>query len=202
MTLAHVAIRVCAVLLCTLSAVVQITAQSDTFPYGAEQQQKAEREYSEMLARVQKGDVTVDFRAFRVAGASGPLARLLVGVAGGQSASALEFSDHQRFTVLLGQANFEGALASASRTLERNYASLLGHFDAMVACESLHKTDEKAQHERLFTALLDSIQASGDGKTPETAWFVVTIPEEYVFLSRVAGATPKWEQIGRASCRE
>jgi hypothetical protein len=74
----------------------------------------------------------------------------------------------------------------------------VNHFDAMIACQGLQKTDEAATHEELLNALLDSIQKSGDGQSPETAWFVVTTTEEYIFVSRgfgiqgkIAGIFPK-----------
>ena len=57
----------------------------------------------------------------------------------------------------------------------------------MIACQALQKTDDAATHEELLSAMLESIRASGDGKSPETAWFVVTTNEEYVFVSRILG---------------
>jgi hypothetical protein len=142
--------------------------------------------YSEMLARVQHGDMTVDFRAFRIAGAS-RAASLPRGLAGPSSVSARELRDHREFTRLFGLGDFEAAFASASRSLERNYASLVAHFDAMTACQALHRKDEVVLHQALADALADSIRISGDGKAPATAWEVVSRPEEYMFLSSIVG---------------
>jgi hypothetical protein len=134
-----------------------------------------------MLARVLQGDMTVDFGAFRIAGAQ----------IFGRSTSALESQDHKAFSMRLGDSDFQGALDCANRSLERNYASLIGHFDAMIASQALHSTDEADAHERVLNALVDSIQRSGDGAAPETAWHVVSIPEEHLFLSRALGTTEK-----------
>jgi hypothetical protein len=153
-------------------------------PAPSAEQQKAEHEYSEMLARVQQGDMTVDFRAFRVAGAvkSGPLA------------SSLEIAERAAFRNLAVSGDWMGALASAKRALDRNYASPVAHYDAMLACQKLQQADEAFTHEKILNALLDSILQSGDGKSPETAWFVVTTQEEYVFLGRM-GVVPKSQAL-------
>jgi len=66
-------IRHCRALLCGLLACSYLEAQTAPNAPTAEQQ-KAESEYAAMLVRVQQGDMSIDFRAFRVAGAqrSGP----------------------------------------------------------------------------------------------------------------------------------
>jgi hypothetical protein len=138
-------------------------------------------EYPAMLKRVQQGDMTVDFRAFRIAGI----------LASGGHGGMRESGERAAFRRLAGSRDYQGALESANQALARNYASIVNHFDAMVACQALQKTEEAATHEKLLNALLDSIQKSGDGKSPETAWFVVTTNEEYVFVSRVLGLKAK-----------
>ena len=138
-------------------------------------------EYAAALKRVLQGDMTVDYRAFRIAGT----------LASGGHGSMRESAQRGAFRRLVESRDFQGALDSANEALTQNYASIVNHFDAMVACQALQKTDEAATHEKLLNALLDSIQQSGDGKSPETAWFVVTTTEEYVFLSRVLGLKAK-----------
>jgi hypothetical protein len=139
-----------------------------------------------MLARIQHGDMTVDFGAFRIAGAL-RAASLPPGLVGPRSVSARELQNHREFTGLFGLGDFEAAFASANRSLERNYASLVAHFDAMIACQALHRKDEVVLHQALVDALADSIRISGDGKTPQSAWQVVTAPEEYIFVSSILG---------------
>jgi hypothetical protein len=151
-----------------------MAAQSDTTTPSAEQQ-KAEREYAEMLGRIRLGDLTVNFRAFRVAGA----------LKSGPHASILETEERAAFRNIMASGDWTGVLDSAKRALERNYASPIAQYDAMAAYQALGKTDEAAVHERILNALLDSIRQSGDGKSPETAYFVVTVQEEYIFLNRV-----------------
>ncbi len=168
------AIRACVALLCSLLVAGRVRAQSVPVAPSAEQQ-KAQSEYAEMLARVQQGDMSIDFRAFRWAGAqkSGP------------HASMIEMRESNAFEKLAAAGDCAGALASAQKALERNYASPLAHIDAMRACQSPKQTDEAALHGKMLDALLDSIRQSGDGKSAETAYFVVTGQEEYIFLNRV-----------------
>jgi len=156
-----------------------MTAQSDTIIPSAEQR-KAEREYAEIMARVEQGDMTVDFRAFRTAGA----------LKSGPHASILETEERAAFRNIAASRDWTGALNSAKRALERNYASPIAQYDAKAAYQALGETDDAAAHEKILNALLDSIRQSGDGKSPDgkspdTAYFVVTVQEEYIFLNRV-----------------
>lgn len=54
-------------------------------------------------------------------------------------------------------------------------------------------------------ALAASIASSGNGLAPASAWFVVTLPEEYAFLNRIIGESPqpllatKWGVLREAS---
>jgi hypothetical protein len=174
--------QVCALVLGACLVAVDDSAPSAANPTD---QPKPNEEYANMVARVLQGDTSVDFRTFRIAGA----------LRSGPHASRAEQAERAAFDNLLTYGNFQGALDSANRALDRNYASLMGHFDAMIACQALQKTEEAALHERLLNALIESIRTSGDGAGPQTAWFVVTIPEEYLFLNRVLGVTRKSQSL-------
>jgi hypothetical protein len=132
-------------------------------------------EYAALLARVQQGDMSVDFRTFRIS------ASLSVG----RHSARQEFADDGAARQLLAVGDFPGALDAASRTLEHNYTSLFGHLNALVASQKLNKIEEASVHERLLKALTDSILKSGDGKSMDTAWFVVSVAEEYFLLRQV-----------------
>ena len=130
-------------------------------------------EYLELLHRVQQGDMSVDFRAFRIAGA----------LVAGPHVSATEVADRNAFKRFMAASNPQGALESSDRTLDIDYASTVAHFNAMMACRALKKEDEAAKHEKLLNALLDSIAKDGDGKAPETSYPAVTTQEEYIFMA-------------------
>jgi hypothetical protein len=169
---------------CFMIPLIVTPAQSIASPQGADAP-NPNTEYSEMLTQVRAGDMSVDFRAFRIAGA----------LRSQPSASGKEQAERATFSNLLAFGNFQAALDSANRSLDRNYASLIGHFDAMIACRALQKTEGAAMHEELVNAMIASIQKSGDGTGPQSAWFVVTIPEEYLFLYRVLGVNRKSQAL-------
>jgi len=184
----HVAVLlICAGLFSSFKVVGQDTAPA-SLPANSAQTVNSPQpkdEYAALLARVQQGDMTVDFRAFRIAGA----------LASGPHPSAMEVGARAAFNKLFASGDYAGALDSANQSLNRNYASPFGHFNAMVACEKLNKTEEAALHEKLLNALLASIGRSGDGKGAETAWFVVNSQEEYIFLRRIVGVVPKSQSL-------
>jgi hypothetical protein len=105
-----------------------MTAQSDTIIPNAEQQRKAERAYAEMVARVEQGDMTVDFRAFRTAGAT----QVRPARQHTRNGGARRLSQHRGFSAI-GRALSN----SAKRALERNYASPIAQYDAMTAYQAL-----------------------------------------------------------------
>jgi hypothetical protein len=150
-----------------------LLAAALTLPVHAQQSaEQAKTKYSTILKQVQDGNLEINFRDFRLAGT----------LMAGPHASSLEQAEQINFRHLMEAGKTAEALDAANQALNRNYASLSGHMDAILACVKLNKPAEADFHRKLLIALLDSIQNSGDGKTPETAWFVVTIPEEYIFL--------------------
>jgi hypothetical protein len=56
------------------------------------------------------------------------------------------------------------------------------HTVRSVALRELGRTAESQQQLRWRNGLVGSILASGDGKTPETAWVVISVAEEYAVL--------------------
>jgi hypothetical protein len=46
----------------------------------------------------------------------------------------------------------------------------------------LGRKPEADKELRILQALLESITKSGDGKGPKTAWFAVSIAEEYIYM--------------------
>ena len=179
-----VAIRACTALFSALLLGVQVRAQNGPTPPSAEQQ-KAESDYAAMLARVQQGDMSIDFRAFRSAGAQ----------KSGRRASLIEIGERNAFGKLAAAGDWAGALASAKQALDRDYASPVAHYNAMIACTRLQQADEAASHEKILNVLLDSIRQSGDGKSAETAYFVVTDQEERILLARVLRLNEKSQSL-------
>ncbi|MGO8814336.1 MAG: redoxin domain-containing protein [Terriglobia bacterium] len=173
----HVIAFMAASLSCSMGLVAQDVPTAPIQPRDAQTVNSPDpkEEYAALLARVQQGDMTVDFRAFRLAGLRYARAHPSVrNVAVGTT-----------FRKLYAAGDFQGAYDLAMQNLDRNYASIVPQADATLACQALQKTEESALHERLVNALSDSIVRSGDGKSPDTAFFVISGQEEYFVLERV-----------------
>jgi hypothetical protein len=53
---------------------------------------------------------------------------------------------------------------------------------ASMALSKLGRAAEFEEHRLWYKGLVDSVLASGDGRTPETAFVVISVPEEYAVL--------------------
>lgn len=88
----------------------------------------------------------------------------------------------QMFGALNGK-DYSAALEFANKILAGNFLDINAQFGAFVAHRELNHTDDAAKHKFLFEGLIRSIEKSGDGKTPATAFVVISTDEEYVLLN-------------------
>jgi hypothetical protein len=144
----------------------------------------AKQKYETYKARVMGGDLSVDWRAFR-------LSAVVAGVDGTfdwHAARALALSDLQA-------EKDEKALAEAKAIIDHNMANPEGHLLAMMAFGKVGR-DEDAKRERaVIDAIVKSILDSGDGKSAKTAWFTVDPSEEYFIINVVMGMQPKGQAL-------
>jgi hypothetical protein len=139
--------------------------------------------YEAMLERVKKGDLDVDFQALRYAYAD----------SGGDRA------DRRAVNELVGAMfrayktkDFDGAIEAAKKILDIDYLDIDAHVVCDLSYRMLSNTISAEPCHEMASRLLRSISDSGDGATPETAYRVIAVREEYSFLNAV-GLTP----IGR-----
>ena len=83
----------------------------------------------------------------------------------------------------LNAEEFDLALESAEKILAKNFVEMNAQFAAYVANRELGHGDKATFHKFVFDGLVKSITASGDGKTAETAFVVISTDEEYVLLN-------------------
>ncbi len=145
----------------------------------AENQADPKQEFQALLERVKKSDASVDFARMR------HLQTLL----DDYHPYGADIEAHP--LAILQGGNAAGAQALVDRMLEANYLDLEAQF---AAAEVADKRGDKAaavHHRYVLQGVLDSILHSGDGKSPETAFVVVTLTEEYALMNhlglRVAG---------------
>ncbi|MDH4226260.1 MAG: DUF4919 domain-containing protein [Deltaproteobacteria bacterium] len=105
------------------------------------------------------------------------------------------------------RGEYDKVLETANAIFEYDYTDMDAHYLASVAYRE--KGDEKnfRFHTRVFNGLVDSITASGDGLTKDTAMIVINAHEEYVWLGvngfrrgRVAGMAHKGSMLDELMC--
>jgi hypothetical protein len=83
----------------------------------------------------------------------------------------------------LNAKEYEQSLEPAGKILAKNYVDLNAHFVSYVANRELGRTERATFHKFMFDGLMKSITGHGDGKTPETAFVVISTDEEYVLFN-------------------
>lgn len=132
----------------------------------------AELSYEDYVSQVKAGKVDIDYTAFRLAYTASP-----------------KYADPWTFRELriaMRKAYDAGdcptAMARAAEIFEVNYVNIDAHLTAALC----HKKDGNAERERheiaVFRGLVFSVLKSGDGKSPKTAFVVISVDEEYAAM--------------------
>jgi len=135
--------------------------------------------YEALAERAKNKDQTLDFRQLRLAYAD--------------SKSPRPDTDPNKKAMIaaLNAKHFAAAIKNAHIVLAANYADMDAHFVEFVAHRELHESEASELHKFVLQGLLNSITDSGDGKTPETAYVVIDVHEEYVVLRSMGIGMPK-----------
>ncbi len=136
------------------------------------QERKTQSEYAALLARVKNADVTVDFKQLRFTYMESPERHRAKDTRGTESDMLKAF----------GQKDYKKAIANADAVLEQQYVNMDAHFVEYLARRELHEEEKSKFHEAIFRGLIKSIFDSGDGKSTNTAYVVVSTEEEYMVL--------------------
>lgn len=128
-------------------------------------------DYQTLVRRVEAGDFTVDFRALRLACMKSTQCEPRATKAD-LTALSLAESEHQ----------FAKVVEIAERLTLQGFVNLEAHADCAKAYGAIHDAGKSKFHLDVATALLRSILFSGDGKTKETAFEVISDREEYSTL--------------------
>jgi hypothetical protein len=140
--------------------------------------------YDALLAQLKSGNTTIDFQALRFARAELP---------GYNPYDAL--SDPAKGDLIRAMAanDLERVATIANEIIARDYTDIDAHSALAAVLERRGQTEQAAFERTVADGLLRSIEQSGDGMTPETAYVVIGVAEEYSFL----GATQV--QVARQS---
>ncbi len=149
-------------------------------------EKKPAETYQSLVERLNKNDRTVDFRQLRVAYAERP----------DFFPYGSDREGRQKMFAALNEKKFEQTVELAEKILKDKFIDIYAHFAAARAYEGLGKADNSDFHDFAFDGLIKSIMGAGDGKTPETAFFVIAVDEEYTLLN-VLGFNVKGQSLIR-----
>lgn len=128
--------------------------------------------YEIIALKLKAGDTKIDFRALRVAYADSKEA-----LAAGSS----HLTRRAMNTALLNR-QFDETIRIGLDILKNVYISPDTHAALSRAYSEIGDRQKAEFHKTVYLGLVNSIIASGDGKSPETAYNVVTTEEEYAVM--------------------
>ena len=134
-------------------------------------QTEAKKKYEAMLEKAKKGEGPVDYKSLRFAFFETPDYNPLSGML-----------DYRALWGGVMQGNWPEAARQAEIVLAKNYVDANAHMVAHIAYRQQGDAEKAALHRRWADGLIESIKAGADGKTPDTAWHVTSISEEYAVL--------------------
>ena len=141
-------------------------------------------EYAVLLASLKAGNTDIDYTRLRLNYMDSPEYKAAKDTSKSEDAMFEE----------LDKKDYPAALKDAETVLESNYVNIDAHYVALVANREMGAMDKAEFHRTVFRGLINSIRNSGDGKSMETAWVVITVHEEYVVL-RVLGFRPSQQSL-------
>jgi hypothetical protein len=131
---------------------------------------EADRTYTTLLERLQKGDTAVDYTAFRMA-----------------RAHSSTYSPYdppeaaERLDELAEASSWQALRATADTVLAADFTEVNAHVLYAYAAQHLGDPKGAQLHGSIARGLVASLHASGDG-TREHPFVVIAVPEEYAYL--------------------
>jgi len=151
-------------LLIVLLVVISVSAQTaqDT-PKPTEK-----TKYDLLLERVKQRDPSVNFTELRHAFYESP-----------NYNPYSPMMTYRPLNAALAQKNYEEVLKIAESVFAKNFVEVNAHMAAQIAYQETGNTERAQFHKFMADGLLNSIKSSVDGKSPEKAFEVISINEEY-----------------------
>jgi hypothetical protein len=88
----------------------------------------------------------------------------------------------RRMLSLFDVHKFKEAALVGDSILRKDYCDLFTHLGMVKIFNRLKETKKAQKHDFIFNGLIKSIINSGDGNSPETAWMVISVQEEYFIV--------------------
>ena len=135
----------------------------------------AEPSYDDYVAQVKAGKLDIDYTAFRMAYTASP-----------------RYEPYGAARALIGQikkayvaGDCPAAMAHAKEVLEVNFVQIDAHM-VTASCQKAGNEEEARRAHAVFIGLVKSVLGSGDGKSPETAFVVIGIDEEFAVMAALS----------------
>jgi hypothetical protein len=94
----------------------------------------------------------------------------------------------------LRENDLDAALEAVHHLLDNNYLDIEAHMAADYLYLQQEDEARSAYHRTFAKGLLDAITATGDGRGPDSAFIVISVPEEYTVL-KVLGLKPSQQTL-------
>jgi len=160
-----------ALFILVLLSLVAFSSTQD--PAKSSAQDSAKRSFALLLERAKKSDATLDFKELRLAYTE----------TSDYSPYGGDRESRKKMFAALNAKEFDAAVESAEKILAKNFVEINAHFVAYVAHRESGRAEKATFHKFMFDGLVKSITSSGDGKTAETAYVVITTDEEYTLFN-------------------
>lgn len=142
-------------------------------------QQESKPSYESLLEKVKKSDPAADFTALRLAYADNPP----------KGSEDTDPDTSKAMFAAFRDNKYDKAIEYAQKILKGNFVDMNAHLVLAAAYKGKDDPDKEKFHRYVAEGLIKSILKSGDGKSQETAFVVISTGEEYVIL-RVFGLMP------------
>ncbi len=174
----------CVSALFTLVLVSAVGFASAQEPPKKSPQTSSKSSYATLLERAKKSDATLDFKELRLAYTE----------TSDYSPYGGDRETRKAMFAALSAKEYDHAVEFAEKILAKNYVEINAHFVAYVAHREAGRAEKSTFHKFMFDGLVKSITGSGDGKTAETAFIVISTDEEYT-LFNVLGLRPAGQAL-------
>ena len=134
--------------------------------------------YDVLLEKVKQKDPSVNFTELRLAFYDSP-----------NYNPYAPMMTYRPMNAAINQKNYEEALKIAESVLAKNFVEINAHMTAQIAYQETGNTERAQFHKFMVDGLLNSIKSTVDGKSPATAFQVISINEEYGLI-RSLGLRP------------
>ena len=129
--------------------------------------------YDALVAQLKAGNTAIDYQALRFARSELP---------GYNPYDALADPDKGDLVRAMAANDADSVEMIATEIIARDYTDIDAHAALSTALQRRGETEQAAFELAVANGLLSSIEQSGDGMTPETAFVVIGIAEEYSLL--------------------